>query len=195
MAEHMQGLPGNKMAGRDLQGRTVYFTPDQVHTQPLRYYANGKRYGILYPSEPNEPIRWGERFNPYIRTYLKNYREEGSNRYGEEKRLPWTTDRSFHVIGHANKDGFQIAVNTAPAGQAPTYEKVMITGGMHGRLVASNRHFQEAMAENSRQALVYLACSAGATFAFAAPNSSGYLRHGTDFEGRAFAGTGTVALP
>lgn len=191
-----------ELKGWTPHGRRVSFEVGDVHTIPLKD-RDGNVIGVSFPSRRGDAgsiKRWARAKNRTgDRTYFLGNARDGKSLWSAHNEpqahpAPWTDRVSgrppVYINAHGSPNSFDVAIRNSKGHLV----KVNIDGETMGRIIAGNKHFQQAGARLSDRPVVFLSCNAGTARGSAAKSAAKHLHDTGALRADAYAATGEVNL-
>ncbi|SEG96091.1 hypothetical protein SAMN02982929_06300 [Saccharopolyspora kobensis] len=202
-AGNNSGNSGAKpLTGKNSWGFKVEFKPDDVVSIPLKD-KNGNVIGVSFPTKSSDGPTLSQWSGAPSRTsdasYFKNFQSSkpaspdgktpAQPATGVNTGAPWKDP--FYAHAHANPNEFAVEVKKPSFfGLGGDTQTVTVDGATHGKILSSNKYFQDASTANPNRDVVYMSCESASSSGNAAKSSSTVL-HGLGHSGAVYAPTGT----
>ncbi|MEV6429311.1 hypothetical protein [Nocardia sp. NPDC051463] len=164
-------------AGVDGNGEARRFTADQIRNGPIRD-PEQNIVGVHFPIHPAEgtgsmtftPEGWAAVHKDYFRAVLAPGGKKwipGRRRYAAEwaKQNPEDPDPELvFSSGHGDEEGYGIQIDTRASGASDaTWTTLFVDGRDFSRILASNKHFQQAARNKPTAQLIQFSCLTGSS--------------------------------
>ncbi|MEV6429314.1 hypothetical protein [Nocardia sp. NPDC051463] len=167
-----------RFTGREELGDGIYrtheFTPDKILSAPIRDPERNV-VGVNFPSNEHDS-KLSLRFTPEAYEAVhREYRQglkidaekEGDPpiwKLGKRIRAPWAKkEQLVFAKAHGNRDGYDIKIKVRSPGKIRArWITVGIDGPTHGLILASNKHFKDAVKNKPTATLIRWDCSTAA---------------------------------